>query len=338
MTETASLTGVTRACEAVQLSVATYYRFGKRRSSPDPCAAGPKSSGRPGLTCEEQDQIYDELFSERFRDEAVRQVYAKLLDDGRYLCSWRTMYRLLKKRVATTERRRIRRHPRYSKPELVATGPNKVWTWDITYLKTQIRGRFYYLYVVMDIYSRYVVGWLLAERECQELAKELLAQTIMKYRVRAGQLTIHADRGAPMKSQSVSDLLEKLGVDRSHSRPRVSNDNPYSEAGFKTLKYSLEFPDRFDSMEQAEDFCRAYFKHYNTEHHHTGIALLTPYQVHFGKATEILVKRQATLDAAYAKTPERFGKRKPIVQKLPGQVWINGPALQVSEEPTIHAA
>jgi transposase InsO family protein len=241
------------------------------------------------------------------------------------------MYRLLKAKKASAVRQRIRHHPKYTKPELVAHAPNQVWTWDITYLKTRVRGRFYYLYVVLDIYSRYVVGWLLADRECQELAEQLLSDTIRKHGVVRGELTLHADRGATMKSQSVSDLLERLGVVRSHSRPRVSNDNPYSEAGFRTLKYCPEFPDRFDDFKQAEEFCQRFFTRYNNEMHHSGIALLTPQQVHYGEAAGVLSRRQATLDEAFAKNPARFRGRRPSAGRLPTQVWINAPALEVTE-------
>jgi putative transposase len=278
------------------------------------------------------------LYSERFVDRSPRQVYATLLDEKIYLCSWRSMYRLLKMREATTERRRIRTHPKYAKPELVATAPKQVWSWDITYLKTRVRGSFFYLYVVLDIFSRYVVGWLLADRECQELAEQLLSDTIRKHGVAPGELTLHADRGAPMKSQSVSDLLEKLGVDRSHSRPRVSNDNAFSEANFRTLKYCPEFPDRFDDFEQSETFCQGYFVRYNTQQYHSGIALLTPEQVHYGEAETVLAQRQATLDAAYALNPARFGHRKPSAGKLPEKVWINAPAIAITEPDVPRAA
>ena len=246
------------------------------------------------MTAEEQEHIVQVLCSERFADCAPRQVYAALLDEGNYLCSWRTMYRILKARSATLERRRIRRHPNYSKPELSATKPNQVWSWDITYLKTLVKGQFCYLYVVLDIYSRYVTGWMVAETECQQLAKHLLDQTVRKYGVEKDTLTIHADRGAQMKSQAVSDLLESLCVTRSHSRPRVSTDNPYSESAFKTMKYCPEFPDRFEGLAEATAFCKQYFDWYNCTHYHTGIALLTPAQVHFGSATDVLKARQAT--------------------------------------------
>jgi putative transposase len=306
--------------------------------SSEPTNTSGRTRGRPPLTQLERDRILNELCSERFVDCSPRQVYATLLDEGIYLCSWRSMYRLLKIRAANTERRRIRRHPKYVKPELVATAPKQVWSWDITYLKTRIRGRFYYLYVVLDIFSRYVVGWLLADRECQALAEQLLSDTIRKHGVVPGELTVHADRGAPMKSQSVSDLLEKLGVNRSHSRPRVSNDNPFSEANFRTMKYCPEFPDRFDDFEQAESFCQNYFVRYNTEQYHSGIALLTPAQVHYGQATLVLAQRQATLDAAYARNPARFGHRKPSAGTLPEQVWINAPAIAVTETDIYRAA
>ena len=269
------------------------------------------------------------LLSERFVDASPRQAYACLLQEGTYHASYRTMYRLLHEHQAVCERRRVRRHPTYSKPELKATAPNQVWTWDITYLKTPVRGRFYYLYVVIDIYSRYVVGWMLAERECQYLAHKLLQATCRKYNILPGQLTLHADRGGPMKSKPVEQLLLSLQVNRSHSRPRVSNDNPYSEAGFKTMKYSAHFPERFRSQGDAQTFCQDYFAWYNQEHHHTGLVLLTPKQVHFGEAAQVLAQRQVTLDAAYAAHPERF-KARPQAGKLPEVVWINAPALPVA--------
>lgn len=283
------------------------------------------------LTPALQERILRELNSERFLDCSPRQVWATLLDENVYLCSWRTMYRLLAKHQSVQERRRVRRHPKYSRPELEASGPNQVWTWDITYLKASIRGQFYYLYVAIDIYSRLVVGWLLADRECEELARRLLEQSYRKHGVQPGQLTIHADRGAPMKSKSVKQLLTDLEVRPSHSRPRVSNDNPFSEAGFKTLKYSPDFPLRFGSFEEAQEFCRDYFVWYNQEHYHTGIALLTPAQVHYGETEAILAKRQATLNAAFDQAPQQFGHRRPQVTRLPETVWINRPAQPVCE-------
>jgi len=273
--------------------------------------------------------VLAELNSERFLDCSPRQVWATLLDEEVYLCSWRTMYRLLHANQAVKERRDVRRHPKYTRPELAASGPNQVWTWDITYLKASVRGQFHYLYVVLDIYSRLVVGWLLAEEESGEQGSRLLEQSYVKQGVKRAQLTVHADRGAPMKSKSVQKLLSDLAVEPSHSRPRVSNDNPFSEAGFKTLKYSPDFPARFESFEAAKAFCGAYFVWYNTVHYHTGIALLTPAQVHYGECGAVLAKRQATLDAVYSRMPERFGHRRPRVDVPAETVYINRPCAPV---------
>jgi putative transposase len=315
----------------VGISRARFYRErqAQERTAPAPVLPSKAQRGSPRrLSEEERAELLALLLSERFVDASPRQVYAQLLQEGEYRCSYRTMYRLLHEHQAVCERRKIRRHPAYVKPELKATGPNQVWTWDITYLKTPIRGRFYYLYVVIDIYSRYVVGWMLADRECQHLAQQLLQETCRKYHIAPNQLTIHADRGGPMKSKPVEQLLLELQVTRSHSRPRVSNDNPYSEAGFKTMKYSPHFPERFATQEEAQTFCQVYFLWYNTQHHHTGLVLLTPEQVHFGQAAQVLVQRQVTLDAAYAAHPERFRER-PRAGELPNVVWINAPALPV---------
>jgi transposase InsO family protein len=331
--EAAKICGVGPACGAIGISRANFYR----RRKPTTSGAPPQhpSPARPGreraLTPAQQEQVLSELNSERFLDCSPRQVWATLLDEEIYLCSWRTMYRLLKQHDQVRERRNVRRHPKYTRPELAASGPNQVWTWDITYLKGPVRGQFYYLYVVIDIYSRLVVGWLLADRECEQLARRLLEQSYRKHGVQPGQLTVHADRGAPMKSKSVKQLLSDLDVRTSHSRPRVSNDNPYSEAGFKTMKYSPDFPARFGSFSEAEAFCELYFVWYNQEHYHMGIALLTPAQVHYGEAEAVLSRRQATLDAAFAQAPERFGHRRPQVARLPATVWINRPSAPVCE-------
>jgi len=317
------------ACDAIGISRTRFYRSRRPKTSvpASPDAAPLRPGSKRALTSAQEEQILAYLNSDRFLDCSPRQVWASLLDEEIYVCSWRTMYRLLHRNQAVKERRRVRRHPKYVRPELAASGPNQVWTWDITYLKGPVRGEFYYLYVVLDLYSRLVVGWLLADRECEELARRLLEQSYRKHAVQPGQLTIHADRGAPMKSKSVKQLLSDLDVRTSHSRPRVSNDNPYSEAGFKTMKYSPDFPARFVGFEEAEEFCRAYFVCYNQEHYHTGIALLTPAQVHYGEAETVLARRQATLDAAFAQHPERFGQRRPQVARLPDTVWIN-PAAQ----------
>ncbi len=322
------------------MSRARFYRE-QRALAPQsaaPVAVVRKRCGHPRrLSEEERAALLNLLLSERFVDASPRQVYACLLQEGAYHASYRTMYRLLHEHQAVCERRKVRRHPAYTKPELKASGPNQVWTWDITYLKTPMRGRFYYLYVVIDIYSRYVVGWMLAERECQYLAHKLLQETCRKYNILPGQLTLHADRGGPMKSKPVEQLLLSLQVNRSHSRPRVSNDNPYSEAGFKTMKYSARFPERFRSQDDAQTFCQDYFAWYNTQHHHTGLVLLTPEQVHFGDAPKLLAQRQVTLDAAYAAHPQRFTQR-PQAGQLPNVVWINAPALPGEVGPEAVAA
>jgi len=312
----------------VGISRADFYRQRKPAPSVVPNPPTPRQRER-ALTPIQQERVLLELNSERFLDCSPRQVWAALLDEGIYLCSWRTMYRLLAKNRCVKERRNLRRHPKYSRPELEASGPNQVWTWDITYLKTRSRGQFYYLYVVLDLYSRLVVGWLLADRECEALARRLLEQSYRKQGVQPGQLTVHADRGAPMKSKCVQQLLADLDVRPSHSRPRVSNDNPFSEAGFKTMKYSPDFPAHFASFEEAQAFCGEYFAWYNREHYHTGIALLTPAQVHYGEADAVLAKRQATLDAAFEQAPQQFGHRRPQVARLPETVWINRPAQPV---------
>ena len=330
--EAAKDTGVGPACKAIEWSRASFYRLTKpRASAPLPDASHPRKTPARSLTPAQQERVLKELNSERFQNLAVREVWAILLDEGDYLCSWRTMYRLLHQNQEVRERRNQRRHCRYVRPELAASGPNQVWTWDITYLKGPVRGQFFYLYVVIDLFSRLVVGWMLADRECGELACKLLEKSYRKHGVTPGQLTVHADRGAPMKGKTLKQLLKDLDVETSHSRPRVNNDNPFSEAGFKTMKYSPDFPARFESFEAAEAFCREYFAWYNQEHHHTGIALLTPAQVHYGEAEAVLAKRQATMDEAFERNPERFGRRRPRVAGLPETVWINRPAEPVCE-------
>lgn len=342
--EAAKNTGVNRACNAIDLSRAGFYRLRHSQLTPSRHQSQSQSQSQSmprtsnlgalalALTPTQEEEILSALNSERFLDCSPRQVWATLMDEGVYLCSWRTMYRLLQRHQAVKERRRVRRHPKYVRPELSATGPNQVWTWDITYLKGPNRGEFFYLYVVMDLFSRLVVGWMLADRESADLAVRLLEKTYQKHKVKPGQLTIHADRGAPMKSKSLGQLLCDLDVRASHSRPKVSNDNPFSEAGFKTMKYSPDFPARFGSQEAAETFCQGYFRWYNTAHHHTGIALLTPAQVHYGEAPTVLAQRQRTLDATFARIPHRFGHGHPKVAPLPGEVYINRPALSVREE------
>jgi putative transposase len=263
------------------------------------------------------------LQSERFLDRSVRQVYAALLDEGAYLCSISTMYRLLRQNNQVRDRRRQSRHQKHQKPVLAATAPNQVWTWDITKLRGPTKGSGFRLYVIIDLFSRCVVGWMVAERECQHLAAQLIEATCHKQGVYRETLTLHADRGGPMTSKTVAELLMDLGVARSHSRPRVSNDNPFSEAGFKTMKYAPQFPARFGCLEDARSFCKEFFDFYNTKHYHTGIALLTPAMVHTGQSTAVQQARQETLNQAYANKPARFSKGLPKVTPLHGEVWIN---------------
>jgi putative transposase len=269
--------------------------------------------------------VRDVLNGERFQDCAPRQVYATLLDEGIYLCHWRTMYRVLDEYGEVRERRKQLRHPAYTKPELLATAPNQVWSWDITKLKGAVKGRYYYLYVVLDIFSRYVVGWLLAERESEELARHLIAESCRKEQIGKAQLTLHADRGSPMIAKSMAQLLGDLGVAKSHSRPHTSDDNPYSEAQFKTMKYRPDYPERFGSLQEGNHWARHFFDWYNHEHRHTGLALMTPAMVHSGVAEQVTQKRQQVLQAAYARHPQRFVNGVPVSPPLPDAVWINPP-------------
>jgi putative transposase len=277
------------------------------------------------LSAPERQVVLDALHSERFRDMAPAAVYATLLDEEVYLASERTMYRLLAAAGESGERRNQRVHPPYARPELLATGPNEVWSWDITKLLGPAKWTYYYLYVLLDIFSRYVVGWLVAEREQAALAEQLIAETAAKQGIPAGQLTLHADRGSSMTSKPVAFLLADLGITKTHSRPHTSNDNPFSEAQFKTLKYRPDFPARFASLEEARAFCRAFFPWYNTEHCHSGLGLLTPEMVHHGQAAAVRAARQHVLHAAYAAHPERFVRRAPEPPPLPTAAWINPP-------------
>jgi len=260
------------------------------------------------------------------------EVYATLLDENIYLCSIRTMHRILSQNGELKERRNQLRHPQYIKPELLATGPNQVWSWDITKLLGPAKWTYFHLYVILDIFSRNVVGWMVAGRETAELAKRLIAATCEKQGIAAGTLTIHADRGTSMTSKPVALMLADLGVTKTHSRPHVSDDNPYSESQFKTLKYRPEFPDRFGSIEDARAFCRRFFPWYNHEHHHSGIALLTPDMLHYGMASQVIEQRQNVLDLAYARNPERFVRIRPKHPPQPTAVWINPPTSTATED------
>jgi Transposase and inactivated derivatives len=279
------------------------------------------------LTADEEEMALQVLNSERFRDTAPGEVYAVLLDEGNHICSERTMYRILARHGMTIERRQSA--PRnYKKPELLATKPNELWSWDITKLKGPTKWTYYYLYKIIDVYSRNVVGWMVAHRESADLAEGLIADTILKQEIRPGQLTIHADRGSSMTSVTVGQLLADLGVTKTHSRPHVSNDNPYSESGFKTLKYRPGFPEYFGSIEDARLFCQEFFTWYNTEHRHSGIAMLTPDNVHYNQCEAILNARSNTLMNAYLDHPERFVNGMPTVEQVPKEVWINKPIVK----------
>lgn len=265
------------------------------------------------------------LNGDRFADQSPSAVYATLLDEGDYFCSIRTMYRILERHQQVKERRIQLCHPVYTKPELLATGPNQVWSWDITKLLGPAKWTYYYLYVLMDIYSRYVVGWMVAYQELAALAEKLIEESCQKQHIGPGQLTVHADRGPSMTSRPVALLLSDLGITKTHSRPYTSNDNPYSEAQFKTLKYRPNFPERFGAIEHSRNFCHDFFGWYNTEHRHSGIALLTPETVHYGRVAIVQQARAAVLDKAYQTHPERFVKRPPRPLILSNQVWINKP-------------
>ncbi len=318
--------GVKPACQALSLPRASFYRY-----ITDKPVDKKLSVNRPvpplALTEIERQSVIDVLHSERFCDMAPHQIYATLLDEGIYLCSIRTMYRILNDQHGDVkERRRHVKRPHYSKPELLAEKPNQVWSWDITKLKGPVKWSYFHLYVILDIYSRYVVGWMVAHREQDALAKRLIQESCEKQNILPGQLTIHADRGASMRSKVVAHLLADLGITKTHSRPHVSNDNPFSEAQFKTLKYCPVFPDRFGSIQDARSFCRYFFNWYNKEHHHSGIALMMPEQVHYGMDSEIHTQRQQVLADAFDKFPNRFKNIKPIPQRVPERVWINPPA------------
>ena len=314
--------GVSETCQSLGLSRATYYRRRKKGSQAE---LQVKRRSPRKLKVEEEKRVLSSLTSERFMDRSVPEVHATLLDEGTYLCSVRTMYRILEKYRAVRERRNQRRHPQYRKPELLATGPNQVWSWDITKLKGPRKWSHYHLYVIMDIYSRYVVGWMVAERESAMLAERLIRETCERQGIVKDQLTIHADRGVSMRSKTVAQLMADLGVTRSHSRPHVCDDNPYSESQFKTLKYHPSFPGQFGSLEDARLFLRHFFDWYNDEHRHSGIAMMTPKDVHIGKADEIIRKRQETMNRAYSLHPERFVNGHPKLKPLSGEVWINKP-------------
>jgi putative transposase len=300
-------------CDRLKISRATLYRSHMHDLQGKIIDHGKKPHN--ALSDDEIKQILDVLHSERFTDSTPYEVFYTLLDEGEYVASIRTMYRVLFERGESRERRDVRNHRDAVKPELIATRPNEVWSWDITKLCSYSRFHYYHLYVILDIFSRYVVGWMIADRECQHLAKLLIHTTIEKFCILPNQLTIHSDNGPSMTSQTVSQLLEKIGVLKTHNRPYTSNDNPFSESHFKTLKYDHTFPDRFESIEHAEKFCRNFFDWYNSVHYHSGILFLKPSTVHFGLADETLKNRHQILVDAYEKNPARFNHKMPVLKK-----------------------
>jgi putative transposase len=321
--ELAPVIGTRPACRAVGASHATIYR---RRNPPPPRPASARPRPARALTGAERQAVLAELCSDRFVDSSPAQVWATLLDEGRYLASERTMYRILAAEHGRVRERRAQlEHPPYQAPELLAERPNEVWSWDISKLKGPAKWTYYYLYVILDVFSRYAVGWTVQHRETGPIAKALINQATVQQRIRRDQLIVHADRGSSMTSKPVAFLLADLGITRSHSRPYTSTDNPYSEAHFKTLKYRPAFPARFDSIEHARGFCRDFFAYYNHHHRHCGIGLMTPATVHYGRVTQVHADRQRALDAAYAKTPERFVRRAPMPPPAPTAAWINKP-------------
>jgi putative transposase len=320
--------GVRPACHALGVNRSSYYRDKARLVESSPVIR-PKPA--LALTDEEEQEVMSTLNSEEFMDKAPKSIFAELLETGRYLCSVRTMYRLLTKHGQSKERRNQVRRPHYKKPELLATRPNEVWSWDITKLKGPAKWTYFYLYVIMDIFSRYVVGWMVAHREQSSLAKRLIEDTCFKQNIQKEQLTLHADRGSSMTSKQVAHLLADLGITKSHSRPQTSNDNPYSESQFKTMKYRPEFPQRFGCAQDARSFSQEFFGWYNTEHRHSGISFLTPEWVHYGKYHEILDQRNQAMRSAFEANTARFKYNQPKSWQIPQAAWINKPKDEIPE-------
>lgn len=329
--ELTPLVGVRNACDAVGESQARWYR--RHRQSPPPPRPERMPASQPrALTEVERKEVRALLNSDEFVDEAPATIYAKLLDQGVYVASVSTMYRVLHENDEVRERRRHATHPAHKKPELIATGPNQVYSWDITKLLGPAKWTYFYLYSIIDIWSRYVPGWMLARAENAKLAEALLAETIIKQGIGRDQLTIHADRGSPMTAKPVAFLLADLGVTKSHSRPHVSNDNPYIESSFRTLKYRPDFPERFGSFEDAHAHCGRFFSWYNDDHRHSGIGFHTPADVHYGRAELIRARRADVLGDAYAAHPERFVRKPPEPPRLPTVAWINEPKEDASTQ------
>lgn len=321
--ELSPVVGTASACRSIGIPRSTIYR--RRRQSDQTQREKARKPSPRRLSDGERKQVLDTLHSDRFIDSSPAEVYNTLLDEEEYLCSERTMYRIMEESGENRERRNQLTHPAYTKPELIATGPNEVWSWDITKLKGPAKWTYFYLYVILDIFSRYTVGWMVAFKESATLARRLITETCDKQDITQDELTLHADRGSSMRSKLVAQLLGDLGVTKSHSRPYTSNDNPFSESQFKTMKYRPEFPAKFGSIEDARTFCRGFFDWYNNMHRHSGIGMMTPEVVHYGQAGQVISARQKVLTAAYESHPERFVRGEPNPQQLPEAVWINPP-------------
>lgn len=314
------------SCDALGVPRANFYRY--INASQKPSENNSKKQSSIALSEFERKTVLSVLNSDRFVDCSPLEIYATLLDEGQYYCSARTMYRVLSDHEQIKERRQQSKKGNYARPELLATKPNQVWSWDITKLMGPQKWTYYYLYVILDIYSRYVVGWMVAEKEAAILAEELIAKTCQKENIQEDQLTLHADRGSSMRSKPVAFLLSDLGITKTHNRPYTSNDNPYSESQFKTLKYCPSFPERFGSIQDARQFCRDFFKWYNDEHRHSGINMLTPSMLHHGVAEQVLEHREIVLEKAFFKNPLRFKNKKPTAGNVPEAAWINKPEEQ----------
>jgi putative transposase len=315
------------ACAALGLSRASFHRRTAAARCPQ-APIRPRPTPARALAVAERQAVLDLLREPRFVDQAPAEIYAELLDGGLYHCSIRTMYRILHENDELKERRQQLHHPTYKKPELIADASNQVWSWDITKLMGPAKWTYFYLYVIIDIFSRRVVAFQVADAESVTLFKPLFEDAVEKHAVPPGQLTLHADRGPTMKAKATAFLLADLGVTKSHSRPHTSNDNPFSESLFKTCKYQPEFPERFGSIQDAKAFCRSFFQWYNADHHHLGIGLMTPNQVHYGQADEIYAERQKTLDQAFRANPNRFVNKTPNPPQKPTAVWINPPQIK----------
>jgi len=330
--ELSPATGIALACAVLALPRATYYRRQRPKSKR---YSYPRKPNQRRYSEEERAEMREVLNSERFMDKSPEQVSAILLEEGEYLASARTLYRVLGEKQQVRERRNRRSHPAHAKPQLVATAPGQLWSWDITQLKGPTKGVAFFLYVMLDLFSRFVVGWLLAQRENAELAQQFIDETMRKHDIEPGRLTLHQDRGSPMRAKSTRQLLDDLGVAGSYSRPRVSNDNPYSESHFGTLKARPELPERFGGVQHGRQIFQPLFQWYNYDHRHSGIKMLTPAQVHYGFAEELLARRHAVRLAAYHARPDRFINGPPKLEQLPKEVWINRPEDEpVGESPS----